>query len=371
MAFLLAIISVLFALLFLIALHEGAHAFAARSFGVRILIFSFGFGKALKSWKLSSGTLICLGWLPLGGYVKLLDTRQTPVKPEDFLSALDKQAAWKRIVVFAAGPLVNLLAGFIALYAMFVMGCLTLHPVVLHTLPDSPAQRAHFPTSQEIIAFNGEPVSEWFDILFPLTKKLGETSDIIVESRSWPRKNQEKTLSTSIKLKNWRVDSLRPNMIESLGFVPALALDANSQLLYLKQYTFKQAFPESFKRAYRYLALNAILFTKILTGKISIQSLAGPLAFLEAAYLSLSQSVALYLNFLGFISLTIAFVNLLPIPALDGAHILYVCYEKIRGKSLTIAMEVLLYRLGIIILGLLFFQVLINDVARIFTPASL
>ncbi|MBO7555605.1 MAG: site-2 protease family protein, partial [Neisseriaceae bacterium] len=135
------IIAFIVALLILVSVHEYGHYLVARLFNIKVLRFSIGFGKPFWSKK-KGDTEWCLAPIPLGGYVKMVDTREGEVAPEDLPYAFDKQHPLKRIAVVVAGPLTNLILAvvFFAVAAMF--GVVEVEPMVGTVVPNSVAERA-------------------------------------------------------------------------------------------------------------------------------------------------------------------------------------------------------------------------------------
>ena len=104
---------------------------------------------------------------------------------------------------------------------------------------------------------------------------------------------------------------------------------------------------------------------KLFTGVISLQGLGGPFSIFEGAMGAAAQGVIVYIQFLGLMSISIAIINLLPIPGLDGGQLLYTLIEMIRGRPLSLATQLLAFRLGVIVLMLLLIQVVLNDLTRL------
>ena len=111
------------ALLLLIVVHEYGHFFVARCCGVKVLRFSFGFGKVLASWRDKHGTEYALSLIPLGGYVKMLDEAEGQVPEDERHLAFNNKSVWARIAIALAGPLFNFIFAFVALWLVLVIGC--------------------------------------------------------------------------------------------------------------------------------------------------------------------------------------------------------------------------------------------------------
>jgi regulator of sigma E protease len=163
-----------------------------------------------------------------------------------------------------------------------------------------------------------------------------------------------------LELNKFKLDPLKPNLLLSLGIVPK----KNSEVI-LRKFSVWQAVPESLHEVGLCFYVNAVVIEKILTGNISLQSLVGPVGLLSSTFFAVKHGVVAYVAFLGFVSVGLAFINLLPIPGLDGANLLYLLIELFRGKPLSSALQMLLFRLGIILLTVLMIQALMNDLSRL------
>ena len=150
------------AIVILVSLHEFGHYMVARWCGIKVLRFSVGFGKPFYTKK-RGDTEWCLAPIPLGGYVKMVDTREGNVAPKDLPYAFDKQHPAKRIAVVVAGPLTNLALAVLLYGLSFSFGITEIKPYVGMVEPSSIAAKAGFQTGDKIQAVNGNPVKDWGD----------------------------------------------------------------------------------------------------------------------------------------------------------------------------------------------------------------
>jgi regulator of sigma E protease len=151
------VLAFLVAIGILVAVHEYGHFWMARRVGVRVVRFSIGFGKVL--WKRTDrrGTEFAISAIPLGGYVKLLDEREGPVKESELTAAYNRKPVWQRILVLLAGPVANFLFAVVAYWVLFVAGIPALKPVIGEVKPDSVAARAGLASGEEVIAVGERP----------------------------------------------------------------------------------------------------------------------------------------------------------------------------------------------------------------------
>jgi regulator of sigma E protease len=146
----------------LVTFHEFGHFWVARRCGIKVLRFSVGFGKPIKSWYGKDGTEYCVAWIPLGGYVKMLDAREGDVAPEDRPREFTGKPIWQRILVVLAGPVFNLVFAVAAFWAMLVIGKPDFQPLVGDVT--QLAAQAGIQRGDRVLSVAGHPVSNWTDL---------------------------------------------------------------------------------------------------------------------------------------------------------------------------------------------------------------
>ena len=161
----------LVALGILVVIHEFGHYWVARRCNVKVLRFSVGFGKPLKTWvRGADKTEWVIAAIPLGGYVKMLDEREAPVAPEELSRAFNRQNVWRRIAIVLAGPVANLLLAIALYWGLFMHGVPGVRPVVGAPVAASASAKAGFVAGDTIRGVAGEPVSTWQDARWVLLK---------------------------------------------------------------------------------------------------------------------------------------------------------------------------------------------------------
>lgn len=334
---------------FLIALHEWGHAYTAHKLGIKIKRFAIGFGKVIGSFTAKRSQIeyvFCL--FPLGGYIKFDDQK-----------IYDSSPIYKRALIIFAGPFYNLVFAFLAYWAVFFIGIHSLSPVIKTVLPHSPAEFARLPEHSTIMAIDHRPVHSWPAVLFKLLPHLGRTQDAVIITVMNP--GDIKPTEYPLKSNQWSLDPVKPNFLSALGITP----DTNAPIL-TRQYGLFSSARQSLSEIQLYLTANVIILTKLLTGALSLSSLGGPISLFSTSFHAAHQGTASFIAFGGFLSTGLFFVNLLPVPGLDGGHLLYLLIEKIRKKPLSIRLQMLLFQLGIIFICVIMFQALINDLVRLF-----
>lgn len=202
-------------ILIIVAIHEYGHYLAMRIFGVRVLKFSIGFGPRLAGWTSRGGTDFVISGVPLGGFVRPLDRRESEVPPEQADQELQAKPPWQRIIIYAAGPGANLILA-LALYWVVMLGGETMiPPVVGEVESDSVAAEAGLKPGDELLNLGEYPVRGWSDVTSALMHYAGESGPIPV--RITGEAGNERTLSLS--LAPWSRD-VEKSPLKQLGFSP-------------------------------------------------------------------------------------------------------------------------------------------------------
>ena len=158
----------LIAIIILVGFHEYGHFITAKKCGVKVLRFSLGFGPIFYKRTGRDGCEYAFSLIPLGGYVKMLDTREGEVKPEELKYEFNSQPVWKRLAIVAAGPLFNILLAFFLFYFMFLMGVQALKPYVSNVEEDKPAYAAGLRNDDLIVRIGDTDVIDWEDVSYTL-----------------------------------------------------------------------------------------------------------------------------------------------------------------------------------------------------------
>ncbi len=352
MKIVLGIIAVVLAIILLIVVHEFGHYIIARLFKIKIVRFVIGLGKPLFKFTSKKNIVYQLSVVPLGGYVKMLDEREAPVPSEMLSNAFNRQAIWKRILVILAGPLASFILAVLAFWLMFSVGLPSKSPIVGQVLQNSPAAVVEIQPQDEIIAVDDNRTNNWMKVAMNVITRVGEEGELKITVKVH---DSETVLDKFINLKFWKAkEKLEP--LNALGIVP---LENGEERI--EQYSVGKSFIRAWQEVIVFSQFNFTVLKKLITGKISIKSLAGPLTLFKGAFLSWQKGFAVFLNFLAVLSLAVAIANSLPIPGLDGGHLLYFAIEAIRKKPVSIAVQVLALRLSIILFSVLLIVLLINE----------
>ncbi len=347
------------ALSVLVFFHELGHFSAARVFGVKVERFSIGFGK-IVSRKECCGTEWAFSAIPLGGYVKMKGQDDTnPTLKSNDKDSYNTKKPWQRIIILLAGPLANLILAFFVYLTIAISGAPAvvatdyLPPVINKVIKNSPAQKANLKQGDIIIKINNTPIKYWYQIGKIIN---GSNSDIKL------------TIKRGAQLKNI---TLRTNTIDGLnefqekikrrviGIAPAISKNMKID------FTLPDALFYAWNETKKAATLIAVGTKKMATGEMDSKNIGGALTIFDVM-MKFAQKGIIYLLFvMALISVNLGVLNLLPIPALDGGHIVFNLYELITRREPS---ETVMYYLTLagwaFLLALMFFGIY-NDVNRI------
>ncbi|PYE15642.1 site-2 protease [Paraburkholderia silvatlantica] len=443
----------------LVVVHEYGHYSVARLCGVKVLRFSIGFGRPLVQWvSKKSGTEWAIAALPLGGYVKMLDERESPdpIPASDLPHAFNRQSVGKRIAIVAAGPIANFVLAVALFSAVYASGVTEQKAIVAAPPAQSAAARAGFQGGETILSVsdaNGsrtEPVRSWSDLRWKLLATAFDQGHVVVAAR-----DGEGTYDFPLDLSQLTSKDLDDDFMAKLGFeaggntlrVAAVeagsaaqhaGLQAGDQLravdgrpvdsastfiAYVKaragkpvrltvargdaaqhaQQTLTLTVTPALQRdaqtgeevgrigaalsaqtpsvEVRYGPLESVrlgayrtwdiavyslrMFGRMITGEASLKNLSGPVTIADYAGKSARLGPSAFLSFLALVSISLGVLNLLPIPVLDGGHLLYYAVEAVTGKAVSDRWQLVLQRAGLACIVALSAIALFNDLARL------
>ena len=336
----------------LIFFHELGHFTAARFFGVQVDVFSIGFGKKLYS-KMIGKTEWSISAIPLGGYVKMKgqdDSDPTKISYDE--DSYNAKKPWQRIVILLAGPFANFLLAFILYFAIANLGVPKLLPYVGTVGEDTPAFHAKLQKSDKIVQINGTNIKYWEEIGKSIN---GSTADItlIVE-----RKNELITLQLNPKIiddQNVFGEKITRRII---GISPSG-----------KQTTVYFGFVEGLDYAWNETKKASWLIVesvqKLITGVVGTDKLGGIITIVDVTAQASSAGLLSLFFFTALISVNLGVLNLLPIPALDGGHIMFNLYEMITGRTASEKVMMYITMVGWAMLISLMLLGLYNDINRL------
>ncbi|MDR3477093.1 MAG: RIP metalloprotease RseP [Gammaproteobacteria bacterium] len=226
--------------------------------------------------------------------------------------------------------------------------------IIGKVIPNSPAAKSGMQQSDEIIAIDNKPVKDYLEMVNIINEHPGATLSFSIK-----RQNKIMTLPITIGVK-------RNLFFQKFGFLGVASnFEWPKSMLRINQYGPIEAMSHAFRDVETFTKLNLIILGKMVTGKISLKSLGGPITIFESAGTALNNGIISFLSFLAFLSISIGIVNILPVPGLDGGHLLFQTIEAIIRRPLSSKSQVLFFRLGLIFLLLVMFQALVNDILRL------
>ncbi|XID75646.1 RIP metalloprotease RseP [Alkanindiges sp. WGS2144] len=434
----------------LIAIHEFGHFWVARRMGVKVLVYSIGFGPTLLKWHGKDGVCYQIAAIPLGGYVRMADEREGEVAPEDIPYAFNRQSAWRRMAIVAAGPGINLLFAILLFWILFLPASEQLNTRIGQVQANSPAAQAGLLVGDRITAIDGQQAQTWESLNYALVERMGETGTIqvtaernqqlhhfnvpieqfmrngnqtpleqlgffpyqpeiapvigdlssnepaeqqglkvgdrIVQINQQPvkqwmevtrivRANPEKPLTFSILRDSKPLElqltpkAKRDAVGSEYGFLGAGAKIENykipTEYTQTIQYSPLTALFKAVDKTWQLSVMTVKAMGKMISGLIGLDNLSGPITIAKVAGQSAEMGWQAFFSFMALMSVSLGILNLLPIPVLDGGHLVYYFIEALRGKPVSEQIQMVGLRIGIVLLGALMILALFNDFARL------
>lgn len=347
----------------IVFVHEMGHYLVARWNGVSIQAFSIGFGRELIGWNDRHGTRWKISAIPLGGYVRFVgDMNAASVPDPDALADVDPQLAprlfanknvWQRIAVVAAGPLANVILTFLILYALLLgYGRYTIPPVVGEVIAGSVAEAAGIEPGDIIVSVDGYAVRGFEDFQRlvatsperPVTIELdrgsaGQTLVLVPEAVEVEDRfgNSQRIgrIGVSRDVEEADVSLYRPDPVEAIGMTV-------EEIRFIIQRT-------------------AAFLGDFFVGRGDVEQLGGPVKVARVSGEVATLGIVALVNLTALLSLNIGIFNLLPVPMLDGGHLLYYLVEAVRGRPLSMKVQEMGFRFGFALVLALMVFTLFND----------
>ncbi|MDR3187084.1 MAG: RIP metalloprotease RseP [Holosporaceae bacterium] len=365
MAILYYLFSFLVTINIIVVVHEYGHYLAAKKIGVKVVTFSIGMGPEIFGWNDKHGTRWCFSLLPVGGYVMMLGDGDAAsatedkellekLAPEEKRFSFSEKSNWEKMCISFCGPFFNYIYAFVVVIAMsFFHGLPSYPPVIGDVQKGSPAEKHGLLAGDRIISMDGEEISKYRDVAIKVTEKESGSIDFVI-------KRNGKLLNVSIvpEIKETKSIMGEPKKTKLIGIRSGKPIFERKSLwdsLKLGFSTCVSATGEMF-----------MMFGKLFSGQKSLDDFGGVVHMASVAGdLSQSGNFALLIMFTVTLSLNLGFINLFPLPILDGGRILICLIEEIIRKKLN---EKLQERIMIVCAALLIFLMLIttvNDILRI------
>jgi regulator of sigma E protease len=372
-----------------VTIHEFGHFLAAKALGTKIDQFSIGFGKAVAHWTDKSGVEWRLGWLPIGGFVRFAgDENAASVPDQNDLAAMRRdlvaregeaslqqyyhfKPVWQRAIISAAGPVANFILA-ITIFAglLFSLGDPTTPVRVDSIAPGSAAQSAGFQLGDVVLSADGRQLNSFEDLRMTTILRSGTPINFLVE------RGPRQVLVTATPHRAVIVDDYGHK--HSLGQL-GIGYRQRPGDLKIRPYSLGEAVIGGTQRSWDRVSTTLQYIGRMATGRETAEQLAGPLGMAQFSgdvtkkIASISPTAGSFaanaaitmLEIAANISVGIGFLNLLPIPVLDGGHLLFYAYEAVARRPLAAKVQAAGYRVGLaLVLGLMLFATW-NDLQRL------
>ncbi|UFN68916.1 sigma E protease regulator RseP [Vibrio alginolyticus] len=445
------LISFIVALGILVAVHEFGHFWVARRCGVKVEKFSIGFGKSIWSKVGKDGTEYSISMIPLGGYVKMVDSRVDEVPEHEKHLAFDKKPLWKQTSIVAAGPIFNFLFAIFAYWLVFLIGIPAVKPVIGEVTPNSIVAEAGIESGMELKSISGIKTPDWESVNMGLISHIGDDlMTVTLTSANEVGSEVTKTLD----LREWEFDPETQSAMQSLGFAPytpevyrvieqvsqggaaekagvlpgdeIVAIgeqritewkqvveavrsnpDTPIELTVLRQ-GYEQTltltpgsrelankevvgfagiapkvaeWPESYRfdlqfgvfesvgkavdKTGQVIGLTISMLKKLIVGDVGLNNLSGPISIAKGAGATADYGLVYFLGFLALISVNLGIINLVPLPMLDGGHLLFFAIEAVIRRPVPERVQEMGFRIGGAIIFSLMALALFNDFTRL------
>ncbi len=375
---LLTAFSFVFLISIVVVIHELGHYWAGRICGVHSEAFSMGFGPELLSWRDKHGTVWRIAAFPLGGYVKFLGDAGAASEPDaEKLAQLraamgadaDKCYHFKpihqRAFITAAGPIANFILA-ITIFSLLAMsfGVAYQPPVVGRIIEDSVGERAGFEVGDRVVSINGAQINRFRDITVEVSWRPDEEVVFVVD-----RAGEEIEIRAAAELTDVEDEFGGTRQIARLG------LGSNGQREF-NRYSPISAIGYGASQTWTVVSMTARYISRVVTGRAPSSMLNGPLGIFEVAGQTAqtsveagstaSESVFLWLvnmiQLAGYLSIGLGLVNLLPIPILDGGHLMYYAYEAVARRPLSMKAQAIGFRIGLALVLMMMLVATWNDI---------
>jgi regulator of sigma E protease len=341
----------------LVFIHELGHYWVARLFGVGAEVFSIGFGREIFGWTDRTGTRWKVGWLPLGGYVRFvgdMNPASTPVERDSVPDKLRSRSfhhkpVWQRFLIVLAGPMANFVLAILIFAAFFATYGMPRSPnVVSAVLPGGAAQAAGIQPGDRITSIAGRQTATFEDIFTVVMLRPGESVAIGVE-----RSGRQLLIPARIAVDEQKDRFGQRFRIGRLGVFGERAQFVRPPVT--------QLIPDAAGYTYSLTRSTIDGLGQIITGRRSAKDLGGPLKIAQIAGQQASLGAFEFIQLLALFSINLGFINLLPVPMLDGGHLFFYAVEAVRRRPVSLPVQDWAFRGGLaLILALLLFTT-IND----------
>ncbi|MBI5633351.1 MAG: RIP metalloprotease RseP [Nitrospirae bacterium] len=343
----------------LVFVHELGHFIFAKSLGIKVLKFSLGFGPKIIGRKYGE-TEYLLSAFPLGGYVKMLGQSDTPeeeevISEEEKHRAYNFQPIWKRFCVVFSGPFFNLCFAVLIFFAVFINGVPYMLAEVGDITPNSPAAQQGVMKGDRVIEVDGRQIIRWDEMTEIIHEQPGKELTIKIDRGG-------SILTLMVRPEKKVVKNLfgEDKEVGLIGIAPSGKTD-------IKKTGIISAFTLAVSRTWDISELTLVSMVKLVQRIIPADTIGGPIMIFQMAGQQASHGAMSFFTFMAVISINLGVLNLLPIPVLDGGHLLFMGIEAIRRKPLSDKVIIISQKVGLVLLLSLMAFAFYNDIVRLIT----
>ena len=363
------LIPFLFVLSLVVFFHELGHFLVARWCGVRILVFSIGFGPELIGFNDRHGTRWKISAVPLGGYVKFFgDENAASAQGSSHLPSMNEsdraqsfigQSVAKRSAIVVAGPLANFLLAIVIFAAVFmVYGKQSMSPRVDSVQPDSPAAAAGFQPGDLVVAIDGSAIDSFADMQRVVSESAGDPLHVTVE-----RNGTKLVLTATPALKEVKDSFGNVHRIGILGITRSMAPED----LKFQPVSPPKAILMGAQETWFVIDRTLGYIGGVIIGREAADQLGGPIRIAQMSGQVASVGFVALIHLAAVLSVSIGLLNLFPIPLLDGGHLLFYSIEALRGRPLSERAQEVGFRIGLAIVLMLMIFATFNDIVHLAT----
>ncbi len=337
----------------MIFVHELGHFLVAKWSGVGVLKFSLGFGPRVLGKKIGETEYI-ISAIPLGGYVKMLgEEGDEELSPEDERRSFQNQSVYKRIAIVVAGPLFNFLLAIVIFSIIYTIGVPTLTTRVGGIQDGAAAFEAGIEKGDLVLAVDGAEVLYWSDMAAIIKDSKGRDLTITIE-------RDNKISDVVVKPGAVKGKNIFGEEVESYK----IGIASSSEMVTVRLNPFK-AVVEGAEQTWWFTKLTYVSIVKIIQRVISPSTLGGPIMIAKMSGEYAKQGIIPFIFFMAVLSINLGVLNLLPIPVLDGGHLMFYLIEIVTRKEINMKWREMAQQVGFFLLILLMVFVFYNDIARI------
>lgn len=353
----------------LVFVHEWGHFIVARMNGVKVDVFSIGFGREIWGWTDKKGTRWKFSYVPLGGYVKFFGDASSASTPEadlDDMSDEEKKVSfhhkklYQRAAIVFAGPLVNFIFAILILATFFLLyGQVNIPPIVSEVMQNSAASEAGIQKGDVFVEVEGTDISRFNDVRMEVLFSSGESLDVevlrggkIVKLVLTPRLTGVFDEDGKPRLDDYG----KPRETYQIGVRPGK--------LVIRQHNVGTALWAGVTTSKMIVTQSLRAMRQMVIGSRSVKELSGPVGIGQAAGKAAKLGLGRWVELMALISISLGMINLFPIPLLDGGHLLFYGFEAVLGRKLSARTQEYGFRIGLVfILGLMILATF-NDILK-------